>query len=658
MKKLKVFLFIVVLCVIFLPVNKVMAESKYTYAYINATDLGPRTCPSTSCNRVYSDEGRIIWLNRPRTIEVIEYTGDWAKIRWNWYGFTYEGYIMKKYLGNPTEYALDENYMNTLRSKGFPESYVVSLAKLHAVHNNWNFEASNTNVSLDEAVSNEYSPVYKNLINTSNKNQLSTDGSAYSNGTYIQFEPGWYAPSRDTLKYYMDPRNFLDDNSIFMFEQLSNNSSVTKDDVQSLLNGTFLSGNYVYNNQTLSYAETFLSAGRDYNVNSIHLAARVLQEQGTDGRGATIAMTYSDGLTYYNYFNFNATGSSNAEIISNALNYAVKNNWNNPYVAIRGGAQQISNGYITNNQDTLYYQKFNIVGNSSKYWHQYMSNIQAPYTESYSTYKSYYNSNLINTAFTFKIPVYSDMGGSTVIATKSNNNNLSNLTITDCTLSPKFDSAITEYTCEVKNSTSSVKVTATKSDTKANVTGDGEVKLTSDSNEIKVKVTAEDNQEKTYTITVNKLPKEEAKRDVTQSPQDIVSSVGLNNNNNNLSGFTLGTDVSKIKEDITSRYSNVTVKVYDSNDKEITSGLIATGQQIQITSNSTIKYTVSVKGDTNGDGKIGIGDYAKINDYILGKATLTNPQVSAADTNGDGKIGIGDYAKVKDYILGKINNIN
>ena len=637
----KVLVVLISLCMVFLPFKSVKAENKtYTYAYINATELGPRTCPSTSCNRVYSDENNIIWLYRPRVVEVLEYSGEWAKIKWNWYGFSYTGYILQKYLGDVKQVNLDENYANTLRSKGFPESYIESLTKMHMIHPNWNFEVSNTNVSLEDAVNNEYSPVYKNLISTKNTNQLSTDGSAYSNGNYIQFEPGWYAPSRETLKYYMDPRNFLDDNSIFMFEQLSNNTSVTEADIQKILNGTFMEGTYEYNGQTYTYASTFILAGNEFNVNPVHLAARVLQEQGTSG-GATAVMSTSDGQVYYNYFNFNATGSSASEIISNALNYAIRNEWNNPYNAIRGGASGIANGYISNNQDTLYYQKFNIVG-SSQYWHQYMANIQAPYTESYSSYKSYYNAGIINTSFTFKIPVYTDMPKATVIATKSNNNNLNNISIDNCSLSPSFDSAITNYSCMVSSSTKKLTVNAEKADEKASVSGTGNITISENSSDINIIVTAEDGSKKTYIIKVEKLSSSE------ETPIDVINSIGIKNDNSNLTGFTLGNDISDIIKNIKSNYKDANIKVYDSNNKEITSGLIATGQKITITNNTTQSFNVVVKGDTNGDGKIGIGDYAKINDYILGKIYLEGSYNLAADTNSDGKIGIGDYAKVKE----------
>ena len=653
MKKISTYLlsFIMFLsCVLpFVPSKVEAMASTYTYAYIDATELGPRTCPSTNCGRVYHDEGGIIWLYRPRVVEVIGYSGSWAQIKWNYWGFTYTGYILQEYLGNKKTVTLDQNYANSLRSKGFPESYVESLTKMHAIHPKWNFEVSNTGVSLTDAVNGEYSPVYKNLISTTNKNQLSTDGAAYSNGNYIQFEPGWYAPSKDTLKYYMDPRNFLDDNSIFMFEQLSYNSNVTESDVQSMLNGTFMAGSFNYNGQTYTYARAFMEAGRNNNVNPVHLAARVLQEQGTNG-SATSSMNYG-GQTYYNYFNFNASGSTTSEIINNALSYARNKGWNNPYLAINGGAAGISDGYISNNQDTLYYQKFNIVG-SSRYWHQYMANIQAPYKESYTTYSSYFNNNLLNNSYTFKIPVYSDMPAGTIIATKSNNNNLNALSISNVSLNPAFNSSITTYNATVDYSVSSVEVSATKAHDKATISGTGKVNLNVGTNTIKVNVTAEDGTVKTYTVTITR--KEEVKIDPSKAtPDNVVSSAGYKNSSNNLSGFTIGEDVSKVINFLKSKNSNATVKVVNSSNKEITSGVIATGQKISISVNGSTKtYNVVVYGDTNGDGKISAQDFSKVKSHILGSSSLNGVYSNAADTNKDGKISAQDFSKIKSHILG------
>ena len=653
MKKINTYLlsFIMLLsCILpFVPTKVNAMANTYTYAYIDATELGPRTCPSTSCGRVYHDEGGIIWLYRPRVVEVIGYSGSWAQIRWNYWGFTYTGYILQEYLGNKKTVTLDQNYANSLRSKGFPESYVEKLTKMHAIHPKWNFEVSNTNVSLTDAVNGEYSPINKNLISTTNKNQLSTDAGAYSNGNYVQFEPGWYAPSKDTLKYYMDPRNFLDDNSIFMFEQLSYNSNVTESDVQSMLNGTFMAGSFSYNGQTYTYAKAFMEAGKNNNVNPVHLAARVLQEQGTNG-SATTNMNYN-GQTYHNYFNFNASGSSTNEIVNNALTYARSKGWNNPYLAINGGAAGISDGYISNNQDTLYYQKFNIVG-SSRYWHQYMANIQAPYREGYSSYSSYFRTGLINTSFTFIIPVYSDMVDSTTLATKSNNNNLNALNISNVSLNPAFNSSITTYNATVDYSVSSVKVTATKAHDKASINGEGTVNLNVGTNTIKVDVTSEDGSKKTYTVTITR--KEQEKVDLNKAtPDDLVKNLGYKNDNNNLTGFTLGQDISKVISSIKSKASGATVKVYNSSNKEMTSGVIATGQKISLTFNGkTINYNVIIVGDTNGDGKISAQDFSKVKSHILGSTSLSGSYIKAADANKDGKVSAQDFSKIKSHILG------
>ncbi|MBQ3475023.1 MAG: cadherin-like beta sandwich domain-containing protein [Bacilli bacterium] len=655
MKKLtKITLSVLVILSCVLPyVNplKVRALAKtYTYAYIDTDDLSTRTCPSTSCDRIRHDEGGIIWLNNPRVVEITEFIGDWVKVKYNYWGFTYEGYMYKGYLGGIKTVTLDENYANSLVAKGFPDSYVEKLTKMHAIHPNWNFEVSRVGTTLDDATNNEYSPLSKNLISTTNTSQLSTDPGAY-NGSYIQFEPGWYAPSWQTLSYYLDARNFLDDNSIFMFEQLSYSDSQTEAIVQSLLNGTFMAGSYNYNGQNYTFARTFVEAGRTYGVSPVHLAARVLQEQGRNG-SATTNMN-SDGKTYHNYFNFNAYGSTTDQIVSNALSYAKRNGWDNEYKAIFGGAEEISDGYITNNQDTLFYQKFNLVGYYSKYSHQYMANIQAPYSEAYSSYYSYFDAGLIDSAFTFKIPVYDGMGSGTYIATKSNNNNLSSLNVSSCTLNPAFNSSISIYNCTVDNSVSSVTVTAAPADSKAKVSGTGVFNLNVGNNTVKVVVKAEDETEKTYTVTITRKEASSSQdSSSTVEPNTVIQSAGYKNSNNNLSGFTVGEDISGVINFLKSKNSSVTVKMYDANNKEITGGKISTGQKIVIKGSNEKTYNVVIYGDVNGDGKISAQDFSKIKSHILGSNNLNGAYSSAADSNKDGKISAQDFSKVKSHILG------
>ena len=56
-----------------------------------------------------------------------------------------------------------------------------------------------------------------------------------------QHSPNWYFASEDVLKLYMDPRNSLQENAIFQFEQLTYNASYhTEEAVKNFLEGTFM----------------------------------------------------------------------------------------------------------------------------------------------------------------------------------------------------------------------------------------------------------------------------------------------------------------------------------------------------------------------------------------------------------------------------------
>lgn len=84
---------------------------------------------------------------------------------------------------------------------------------------------------------------------------------------------------------------------------------------------------------------------------------------------------------------------------------------------------------------------------------------------------------------------------------ESANNALSGLTVSAGTLTPAFDPAVTEYALSLPQGTEKITVTATPSDSKATVQGDGEVTLQPGENKLAVTVTAENGDTKTYTIT-------------------------------------------------------------------------------------------------------------------------------------------------------------
>ncbi len=88
------------------------------------------------------------------------------------------------------------------------------------------------------------------------------------------------------------------------------------------------------------------------------------------------------------------------------------------------------------------------------------------------------------------------------LASLSSNNNLSSLSVDGYSLEPKFSKDKTSYSLTVPNDVKTINVKATKSDSSASIKGTGKRNLKEGSNKINVVVTAENGNEKTYTINV------------------------------------------------------------------------------------------------------------------------------------------------------------
>ena len=279
----------------------------------------------------------------------------------------------------------------------FPESYQASLQALKEAHPNWTFVKMNTGLKWDVVVENEMVRG-RNLIPSSFPEYMQ-DGLHSTNWAFI---------TEDALKYYLDPRNGLTETDIFQFEQLTYNESYhTEAAVQAFLDNTFMSG--IIPNTVLTYAKTFYAVGVELAVSPFHLACRVYQEQG-DGTSPLISGTYKDYEGYYNYFNIDASGTTQEQVIISGLERAKKENWYNGYYSIYGGAKIISSNYILQGQDTLYLQKFDVdASNNGLYWHQYMQNVCAPTSEGRNIRKSYEQAGSLENTFVFKLPVYETM---------------------------------------------------------------------------------------------------------------------------------------------------------------------------------------------------------------------------------------------------------
>ena len=251
----------------------------------------------------------------------------------------------------------------------------------------------------------------------------------------------------------MDPRNFLNEDDIFMFESLTYEKYQEEDVVEAALANTFMANTNVPGEEYTN-AWLFCWIGEKYDINPVALASRVRQEQGA-GTSDLISGKYSGYEGLYNYFNIQATGSTKDEIIKNGLKEAKTGStimmpdgtvssgaWDTPSKAVIGGSLKFANLYILKNQNTLYAQKFDYDGKyNGKYWHQYMTNIMAPYSEGNQVRRSYSKSGQMENSFVFLIPVYDERPSSSPKPQERKNQNscLKSLTVNDQEVITAFD---------------------------------------------------------------------------------------------------------------------------------------------------------------------------------------------------------------------------
>ncbi len=77
------------------------------------------------------------------------------------------------------------------------------------------------------------------------------------------------------------------------------------------------------------------------------------------------------------------------------------------------------------------------------------------------------------------------------------------------------------------------------------------------------------------------------------------------------------------------------------------------GTGCMVTDQNGNTYTVIVKGDSDGNGKITSTDYLQIKNSLIGKTKLSGAYLTAADTDDNGDITATDYLHVKGHFTGK-----
>lgn len=581
----------------------------------------------------------------------------------------YTGYFCNSNLKKDGE--VSNNYIEEFKNAGFPESYYGKLSILKEAHPNWTFRAINTNLDFKTAVESENS-LGRSLIqvtsSVNNQGYLNTWSGSYNyyTDTFKAFDgSNWYAANYDTIAYYMDPRNFLIDMYIFQFEALAYEKDLqTLSVVEKLLNGDYLN----------NYSKSFITAASESNVSPVYLASLSKQEVGGHSYATTAvsggAFTYN-GTTYsgiYNPYNIGATSGTNP--VYNGLYWATGSGyqiksyqrpWDSMDKAIRGGAIWIGENYINVGQNTIYFKKWDVVANvnsnsGTNYTHQYQTNIQAPMSEANSVYKSYNDSNILNSSFVFYIPVYNNMPIKTSLPNTGNPNNyLKTLSINGNDVT-NFDGGVTSYNYYVSGDTNNVTISATTVNDNASISGAGYVSLNSNNTTRYITVKAQNGETRTYTLNIikqNSSETEENKGDLNITVQTVLNKAGIKNNSSYVSGFSVGMDISNIISKV-QNVSNSEVVLKDKNGSIITSGIVKTGDTITIkTTSETKTLTLVLYGDANGDGKISAVDYVQIKNNIMGKTDIKGVYKEAADVNKDGKISAVDYVHIKNNIMGK-----
>ena len=612
------------------------------------TPLNVRAGPSTSYKRVgelyAGDVVTILADSEPDSSGYIWYQIVCGKI---------EGWCRSDYIRVNVTYVPDEEFEAYLTEQGFPEDYKPALRELYARYPNWVFRAAILPMTFAEAVAAE-SEVLKNSLNVNQhpESWLSMEYGAYNweKGSYVEMDSGgWVTPTPEIIAYYMDPRNWLEDQYLFQFENQLYADNHTVEGVKAIL-PTKYDG----------YAEDLLQAAKDANVSAYFLATRMAQE-GTKIDGTWVD---PDGVSYegyYNFFNYGAyAGSQHGEYhgaVTNGAIYAKKAGWDSPYKCLVGSAEKIGAGYIHKGQNTTYYQKFNVVG-ENLYNHQYMSNINAPTSESTIRYNRASAAELQN-AVTFIIPVYKEMPAavSPRPSEEGNNNNfLDSLTVEGFKLTPTFDRYTMEYAALVEKDTTQVTITGKQNNSDATVTGTGTIQLYAGENLLPITVTATSGATRTYTISVF------CEADVPEKPDDPVTPPAAPTPTLTSKTYRIGERITGVEpgtavKDFTAKLTvtDGTAALYTADGAEKAEGTVVTGDVLKVSDKDgkvCLTLPILIYGDVNGDGKVSTIDLRIIRKHILEVTPIQGLSLAAADVNGDGKASTIDLRMMRKFILG------
>lgn len=606
-----------------------------------------------------------------------------------------------KYVSEATQPREEYNSSKIDKYPGYKEV----IEKIKLAHPNWKITIHYTNLNWNNVLEQETTKAHtRNLVP---KGSISS-WICPECGSKPQDSGSWVCASEAIVAYFMDPRNWINDDYIFQFENLAFNEATQNiQGVQAItskigyMQGTTVK--YIATNGSeatinKSYAQIIYEAAKEAGISPYHLASRIKQEQGVgDKPSATATGRYAEYVGYYNFLNIGATGGNGSQdlTVRNGLKKAQEKGWTDPEASIKAGAKELASGYINNGQNTLYLQKFDVDDNGSLFYHQYMQNLQAAKIESVPMRTTYSELGFLNNTIEFIIPVYENMpsvpcqepgtecivtqnvqikaghtkiqvretagtsaksikelnGGDKIlrieIGTKNIDGHYWDKIVLDDGTKGYIATTYLEQINDITTCNETVKLIG--SDVRLR-NGPGASGTTVKDYLAKDQIVTRIEKNKYYLDNLywDRVITSSGKQGYVASKYlELVSSSDKFVVEESTLACEPFTTVEKIKE------YHTTAIIKNSKGEIVTTGQIGTGFTVEI-NNST--YPVVKYGDVNGDGKLNTGDSLTLAKQVLGSIKITDPYIiKAADINKDGKINSGDTLILRKQILGTQN---
>jgi len=153
--------------------------------------------------------------------------------------------------------------------------------------------------------------------------------------------------------------------------------------------------------------------------------------------------------------------------------------------------------------------------------------------------------------------------------TRSKENSLSSLSVSEGTLSPSFSASTTKYTVNLDGDKTKITISAKAKDSKAKVSGTGEKTLEVGENSFTVKCTAENGSVKSYTINVNVDEKPVIYTELNGQKLGVVRNLsGVNGPNKSFEETKVTLDGNEITAWKSNQMNKTVVYLVDENDEK------------------------------------------------------------------------------------------